>query len=90
MHRLTRALGLALVGVAALRAGAQTIAITGGTVYPVSGAPITNGTVLMRDGRIVAVGAGVAVPQRPAQPRGQAAGPVGRARTRRWLGSSGT
>ncbi|HKN65864.1 MAG TPA: amidohydrolase family protein [Gemmatimonadaceae bacterium] len=62
MPRLTRTLGLALVGVAALRAGAQTVAITGGTVYPVSGPPITNGTVLMRDGRIVAVGAGVAVP----------------------------
>ena len=62
MHRLTRTLALALLGVAAARVGAQTIAITGGTVYPVSGAPITNGTVLMRDGRIVAVGAGVAVP----------------------------
>jgi imidazolonepropionase-like amidohydrolase len=55
-------LALALVGIAAARAGAQTVAITGGTVYPVSGAPITNGTVLMRDGRIVAVGAGVAIP----------------------------
>ncbi len=62
MPRLTKILGLALFGVAAARAGAQTIAITGGTVYPVSGAPISNGTVLMRDGRIVAVGAGVAVP----------------------------
>jgi len=62
MPRLTRTLSLALLGVAAAPAGAQTIAITGGTVYPVSGAPITNGTVLMRDGRIVAVGAGVAVP----------------------------
>ena len=62
MLRLTRTLGLALVGATAWRAGAQTIAITGGTVYPVSGAPITNGTVLMRDGRIVAVGSGVAIP----------------------------
>jgi len=43
-------------------ARAQTIAITGGTVYPVSGAPIEHGTVLMRDGRITAVGAGVAIP----------------------------
>ncbi len=41
---------------------AQTIAITGGTVYPVSGPSIQNGTVLMRDGKIVAVGADVAVP----------------------------
>ena len=43
-------------------ANAQTIAITGGTVYPVSGAPIQHGTVLIRDGKIVAVGADVAVP----------------------------
>lgn len=62
MSRLTRTLGIALLAVVAAPAGAQTIAITGGTVYPVSGAPITNGTVLMRDGRIVAVGAGVAIP----------------------------
>src|SRR2546423_14692355 len=41
---------------------AQTIAITGGTVYPVSGPGLTNATVLIRDGRIVAVGAGVATP----------------------------
>jgi imidazolonepropionase-like amidohydrolase len=41
---------------------AQTIAITGGTVYPVSGAKIENATVLIRDGRIAAVGTNVAVP----------------------------
>jgi len=41
---------------------AQTIAITGGTVYPVSGPKIENATVLIRDGRIAAVGASVAVP----------------------------
>src|SRR5438105_15657837 len=41
---------------------AQTIAITGGTVYPVSGPKISNATVLIRDGKIAAVGAGVAVP----------------------------
>ena len=41
---------------------AQTIAITGGTVYPVSGPAIPNGTVLMRDGKIVAVGANVSIP----------------------------
>ena len=40
----------------------QTIAITNGKVYPVSGAPIDNGTVLIRDGVIVAVGGSVAVP----------------------------
>ena len=41
---------------------AQTIAITGGTVYPVSGPKIENGTVVIRDGAIVAVGANVPVP----------------------------
>ena len=41
---------------------AQTIAITGGTVYPVSGPKIENATVLIREGRITAVGANVAVP----------------------------
>ncbi|MEO6446063.1 MAG: amidohydrolase family protein [Gemmatimonadaceae bacterium] len=41
---------------------AQTIAITGGKVYPVSGPVIENGTVLIRNGQIVAVGANVTVP----------------------------
>jgi imidazolonepropionase-like amidohydrolase len=41
---------------------AQTIAITGGRVFPVSGPAIDNGTVLIRDGKIVAVGANVTVP----------------------------
>ena len=43
-------------------AQAQTIAITGGTVYPVSGPKISGATVLLRDGKIVAVGASVTVP----------------------------
>src|SRR5256885_15579035 len=41
---------------------AQTIAITGGTVYPVSGPKINNATVLIRDGRIAAVGTNLAGP----------------------------
>lgn len=41
---------------------AETVAITGGTVYPVSGPRISNGTVVIRDGRIAAVGANVAIP----------------------------
>jgi imidazolonepropionase-like amidohydrolase len=44
-------------------AHAQVVAITGGTVYPVSGPRIENGTVLLRDGRIAAVGQNVAVPE---------------------------
>ena len=55
-------LGAALVAVAGSVANAQTIAITGAKVYPVSGPAIDNGVVLMRDGRIVAVGAGIPVP----------------------------
>src|SRR2546425_63258 len=42
---------------------AQTIAITGATVFPVSGPKLENATVLIRDGRIAAVGTTVAVPQ---------------------------
>jgi imidazolonepropionase-like amidohydrolase len=37
-------------------------AITGGTVHPVSGPEIPNGTVVIRDGLIEAVGAGIAIP----------------------------
>jgi imidazolonepropionase-like amidohydrolase len=44
-------------------AGGQTLAIVGGKVYPVSGPPIENGTVVIVNGKITAVGgAGVAVP----------------------------
>lgn len=64
MRRLMRGVS-GLVGGCLLAAGtlgAQAVAITGGRVYPVSGPMIENGTVLIRDGRIVAVGAGIAVP----------------------------
>ena len=53
---------LALLATVAFPARAQTVAIVGGTVYPVSGPKIENATVLMRDGRIVAVGQNVVVP----------------------------
>lgn len=39
-----------------------TIAFTGGKVYPVSGAPIENATVVIANGKITAVGAGLAPP----------------------------
>ena len=50
------------IAAAAACALAQTIAITGGTVYPVSAAPISNATVIVRNGVIVAVGAGIPIP----------------------------
>ena len=60
---LGASLGVALVAAAPIgTVAAQTIAITGGKVYPVSGPPIENGTVLIRNGKIVAVGSNVAVP----------------------------
>jgi len=43
-------------------AAAQIIAITGGKVFPVSGPPIENGTVVISNGRILSVGAGVPIP----------------------------
>jgi imidazolonepropionase-like amidohydrolase len=59
--RFALAAALALVSGAA---SAQTIAIVGGDVYTVARPqPIKGGTVLIRDGRIVAVGSDVAVPQ---------------------------
>jgi imidazolonepropionase-like amidohydrolase len=42
--------------------GPRKIALTGGTVHTVSGAVLENATVLVEDGRITAVGAGLAVP----------------------------
>jgi imidazolonepropionase-like amidohydrolase len=41
---------------------AQTIAITGGTVYPVSGPKLEHATVLIQNGKITAVGTNVTVP----------------------------
>lgn len=58
----TGALALALPLVTSGIAGAQSIAITGATVHPVGADVIENGTVLIRDGHIVAVGADVPVP----------------------------
>ncbi len=64
VHRTALLAGLLLAGVtlAAGPASAETIAITGAKVYPVSGPPIDGATVVVEDGKIAAVGAGVAVP----------------------------
>ncbi|HSE67050.1 MAG TPA: amidohydrolase family protein, partial [Gemmatimonadales bacterium] len=55
-------LALTFVALTAQGLNAQTIAIEGGTVYPVSGPRIENGTVLIKDGRILQVGTSVTVP----------------------------
>ena len=61
-YRTTRvALAVAFL-VASAGASAQTVAIVGGKVYPVSGPPIENGTVVITNGRISAVGTNVPVP----------------------------
>jgi imidazolonepropionase-like amidohydrolase len=61
-----KALSILLAGiaaVAAIPAAAQTLAITGGRVVIGDGSePIDNGIVVIRDGRVVAAGANVAVP----------------------------
>lgn len=43
-------------------AQAQVIAIQGGTVHPITAPPIENGTVLIENGRITAVGTDVSIP----------------------------
>ncbi len=60
-----RTLKIALAAAAfviAASASAQTVAIVGGKVYPVSGAPIENGTVVITNGKIAAVGTNVPIP----------------------------
>ena len=52
----------ALAIASAIPLGAQTIAITGGKIYPVSGPLIDGGTVLIVNGRISAVGRDIAIP----------------------------
>jgi imidazolonepropionase-like amidohydrolase len=63
MNRRIASCAAALV-LAALPAAtrAETVAITGGTVYPVAGPRIPNGTVVIANGVITAVGAHVAIP----------------------------
>lgn len=56
-------IGLAVIAaVAVTTATAQTTAITGGTVVPVSGPPIPNGIIVLDGERITAVGTAVEIP----------------------------
>ena len=60
--RRATVLAIAMLVASTSAALSQTIAITGGKVFPVSGSPIDNGTVLIRDGKIAAVGRDIAIP----------------------------
>jgi imidazolonepropionase-like amidohydrolase len=62
--RTTHALIAALssLTIAAPLAAQEVVAITGGTVYPVSGPRLENATIVMTNGVITAIGANVAVP----------------------------
>ena len=51
-----------LLALSSAPAAAQTVAITGATVHTVVGEPLDNATVLVRDGRVAAVGTDVEIP----------------------------
>jgi imidazolonepropionase-like amidohydrolase len=59
---LVSSLAFMLASAAFMPARAGVLALTGGTVHPVSGPEIPNGTVLVDGAKITAVGAGVSVP----------------------------
>ena len=56
---------LSVWAIAGALAAAQStpVAIRGGTILPVSAPPIPNGTIVMRDGKIAALGANVSIPR---------------------------
>ena len=66
MNRLLRNARFALAGLAllvlAVPVRAQDLVLSGGTVHPVSGPAIPNGTVVVHGGKISAVGAAISVP----------------------------
>jgi imidazolonepropionase-like amidohydrolase len=64
LSRITRLMCAVLLACAsfAATARAEVLALTGGTVHPVTGPAISNGTVLVDGTKISAVGAGLSVP----------------------------
>src|SRR6478672_7411987 len=62
ISRISIAVAVCVAGSLAIDANAQTVAITGGKVYPISGPAIENGTVVITNGKISAVGANVPIP----------------------------
>ena len=63
---MTLALAALAALLAAVPAAADTIAITGATIYQRSDRKLDNATIVIRDGKIAEVGVGVAC--RPARP----------------------
>jgi imidazolonepropionase-like amidohydrolase len=61
-HRRLAAVLLFLFAPALLADAPGVYALTGGTLHPVSGAPIPNGTLIIRDGLVEAIGANATVP----------------------------
>src|SRR6266542_2368460 len=51
-----------LVAAALAAATGETVALVGGMLHPVSGPDVAGGTLLLRDGKITALGAGLEVP----------------------------
>jgi imidazolonepropionase-like amidohydrolase len=62
VSRSVASLALLALAAGAVPVAAETVAITGGRVHTVSGGVIEGGTVVLRDGKIAAVGTGVPVP----------------------------
>lgn len=62
MRSAARAALVGLLAFGAAGARAETVALTGATLHPVSGPEIRNGTILIRDGRILELGPQVAIP----------------------------
>lgn len=61
--RVSRLLLMSALAMSWLAAQTRPIAIRGGTILPVSGPAIPNGTIVLQGGKIVTVGAAVAVPR---------------------------
>src|SRR5262249_19365890 len=62
MTRRSVALGIAAVALAAASAAQAQLAVRGETVYTMAGAPLKDAVVLVKDGKIEKLGAGLAVP----------------------------